>query len=260
MKKSEKNYSYIQETFFNFLSEFQFEEKELDYSVIPHHIKTLQSIAEVSNSGVHVFDLNKKQSVFYSSNFGKLLGYKPSDYEKLNHHFFESKMHPDESIELAFNGVSTLKLFNSFSSEEKMEHKVINEYRMLNAEGKYVRLIEQYQVLELDKAGQLWLLMSMVDVSPNQDSESGLKYQLLNFKTGALIPLEIVGKGKSDLTLREVEILQLVKQGYLSKEISNKLSISVHTVNTHRQKVLEKLGANNSIEAITYASRFGLLK
>jgi DNA-binding CsgD family transcriptional regulator len=45
----------------------------------------------------------------------------------------------------------------------------------------------------------------------------------------------------------------------LSKEISNVLSISLHTVNTHRQRFLEKLGANNSMEAVMFASRFGLL-
>jgi len=51
-----------------------------------------------------------------------------------------------------------------------------------------------------------------------------------------------------------------VRNGLLSKEISNKLSISVHTVNTHRQRFLEKLGANNSMEAVVFASKFGLLE
>ncbi|WP_428838896.1 LuxR C-terminal-related transcriptional regulator [Gelidibacter algens] len=41
--------------------------------------------------------------------------------------------------------------------------------------------------------------------------------------------------------------------------MSDKLSISLHTVNTHRQRFLEKLGANNSIEAVIFASKFGLL-
>ncbi|MBK6998073.1 MAG: helix-turn-helix transcriptional regulator [Lewinellaceae bacterium] len=54
--------------------------------------------------------------------------------------------------------------------------------------------------------------------------------------------------------------MKLVKDGLLSKEISNRLSISLHTVNTHRQRFLEKLGANNSLEAIIFASKFGLLE
>jgi len=51
----------------------------------------------------------------------------------------------------------------------------------------------------------------------------------------------------------------LVKDGFLSKEISDKLSISTHTVNTHRQRILEKLGVNNSMEAINYAAQLGLI-
>ena len=61
------------------------------------------------------------------------------------------------------------------------------------------------------------------------------------------------------LSDREREILALIQRGHLSKEISAMLCISVHTVNTHRQRFLEKLGANNSLEAIMFASKFGLL-
>ncbi|WP_235782360.1 response regulator transcription factor [Phocaeicola paurosaccharolyticus] len=45
----------------------------------------------------------------------------------------------------------------------------------------------------------------------------------------------------------------------LSKEISEQLFISVHTVNTHRQRILEKLDVNNSMEAVKYASALGLI-
>ena len=54
-------------------------------------------------------------------------------------------------------------------------------------------------------------------------------------------------------------VLQLIKEGLLSKEISEQLSISVHTVNTHRQRILEKLDVNNSMEAVKYASALGLI-
>lgn len=252
--------SSIYELFFKFLSQYQFDEKNLDYSLIPKHIKSLQPLVDFSNSGVNIFDIYKREVVFFSSNFGKLLGYAPSDYEELKHVFFESKMHPEEKHQLALHGISFLKVFNAFSRDEKLNHKVIKEYRMLNSENKYVRVVEQYQVLELDKTGQLWLLLSIVDISPNQEENSTIKSQLLNFRTGNIIPLEITQKAELDLTKRELEVLKLVKQGFLSKEISNKLSISVHTVNTHRQRFLEKLGANNSFEAVSFASKYGLLE
>ena len=249
----------IQEIFFKFLAQYTFREEDLDYSLVSKHIATLKIFSEIGNSGVSVFDVNKREILFFSANYGKLLGYVPSDYAETSFHFFDGKIHPNDKLRLSLNGVSALKMFNAFSAEEKLSHKFLIEYRMLNARNKYVRLIEQYQILELDKKGQIWLMLGIVDVSPDQEENDQVKSQILNIKTGSFIPYEIEQKVDLELTKRELEILKLVKEGYLSKEISNKLSISVHTVNTHRQKFLEKLGANNSMEALVFASKLGLL-
>ncbi len=254
-----KEKSSVEEIFFKFLLQYKFDQKDLDYSILDRHTVALQTLSSIGNSGINVFDVCKRQVVFYSSNFGAQLGYTPSEYEKAGQQFFEERIHPEDKLKLSHVGVSTFKLYNSLSSDEKLNYKQVNEYRMLNAENKYVRLIEQYQILELDKIGQIWLLLSFVDLSPNQEEYNGVKSQLLNFRTGKIIPIEVSQKAQYELTKRETEILRLVKDGLLSKEISNRLSISLHTVNTHRQRFLEKLGANNSFEAIMFASKFGLL-
>jgi len=249
----------IEEIFFKFLMSYKFEEANLDYDKLERHKTALQTLADIGNSGVSLFDLNKRQIVFYSSNFGQQLGYSKSDYEKLGQAFFVDKIHPEDALKLSLNSVSIYKIFDNFSSDDKLNHKLISEYRMLNAQNKYVRLIEQHQFIELDKTGQIWLLLGIVDISPNQEEFNGIKCQFLNFRTGNSIPFEASSKPSYELTNRELEILKLVKNGLLSKEISNRLSISLHTVNTHRQRFLEKLGANNSFEAVMFASKFGLL-
>jgi len=53
--------------------------------------------------------------------------------------------------------------------------------------------------------------------------------------------------------------LQLIAKGLISKQIADKLFISVNTVNTHRQRILEKLNADNSFKAIKYASKLGII-
>lgn len=251
--------SIIQEVFFKYLSKYNYDENSLDYSIVDQHIKTLQYLSEIGNSGTGIFDLSKKKVIFYSSNFGKLLGYNTEDYGSIGQEFFEKKIHPEDAYSCSVNGVSILKILSNFSSSKKLCHKMISEYRMLNKDDKYINLIEQYQVLELDRHGNIWLMMNTVDISPNQEEFEGSKSKLLNFKTGQIISLEENPKIQFDLTKREVEILSLVRDGFLSKEISDKLSISIHTVNTHRQRFLEKLGANNSMEAVTFASKYGLL-
>jgi DNA-binding CsgD family transcriptional regulator len=249
----------FQEIFFKYLTQFNFDEEDLDYSKVSKHKWALQSLSHIGNSGTGIFDFCKQQFIFFSSNFGKLLGYEPNDYQEFGQHFFANKIHPDDTLKLSINGVSVLKLFGNFSNDEKLNYKSIYEYRILNAQNKYVRLVEQYQVLELDPKGQIWLMMNIVDISPNQEDTEISRCQLLNFRTGEIIDMEETNTVQYELTKRELEILKLVKAGYLSKEISDKLSISVHTVNTHRQRFLEKLNANNSMEAVIFASKYGFL-
>jgi len=145
----------IEASIFRFLSQYSYDEKDLDYSLLDQYIQSLQMMSVVSNSGVSVFYMNKMEVAFYSANFGSLLGYSPADYANDNYRFFEDKMHPDEKQRLALTGISLLKLFDAFSPQEKMNHKVISAYRMRNAENKYIQLVEQYQVLALDKTGTM---------------------------------------------------------------------------------------------------------
>ncbi len=53
-----------------------------------------------------------------------------------------------------------------------------------------------------------------------------------------------------DLSAREREIVGLIVKGYSSKEISEKLFISVNTVNTHRRNLLEKNNFKNTKELL----------
>jgi DNA-binding CsgD family transcriptional regulator len=251
----------IYETYFQLLSRQTFVAEELDYSVLERHKLGLQKLAETSNSAISVFDLYKNTHVFLSSNFGSALGYSMQDFEAEGEHFLDAKVHPDDFLILIQNAVTALKLVLNFSVDEKLNNKVISEYRILNAAGNYVRVIEQQQVLELDTYGNFWLGLSILDVSPNQKNmHEGIKSEMLNFRTGKIVSFtESKDDITSALTKREIEILKLVKSGFLSKEISNKLTISLHTVNTHRQRVLEKLGVDNSMEAVMLASKLGLI-
>jgi DNA-binding NarL/FixJ family response regulator len=80
--------------------------------------------------------------------------------------------------------------------------------------------------------------------------------------------LEKIVKSKSNgstscnignLTLRECEVLKLIAAGKTSREIAEELFISKNTVDTHRNKMLQKLNLSNSASLVTYACKSGLL-
>ncbi|MCY0978053.1 response regulator transcription factor [Chryseobacterium wangxinyae] len=58
---------------------------------------------------------------------------------------------------------------------------------------------------------------------------------------------------KEPLTRREMEILKLICDGYSSKDIGEKLFISINTVETHRKRILMKLNVKNSVGVVKYA-------
>ena len=61
------------------------------------------------------------------------------------------------------------------------------------------------------------------------------------------------------LTERELEVLQLLSEGYSNKQVSEKLFISVQTVKTHVAHIFEKLGSRDRAHAVATAMRRGLL-
>ncbi len=62
------------------------------------------------------------------------------------------------------------------------------------------------------------------------------------------------------LTHREAEIVALIGEGLGSKDIAEKLFISIKTVETHRSHIMEKLGLRSTAEIVKYAIASGLVK
>ncbi len=62
------------------------------------------------------------------------------------------------------------------------------------------------------------------------------------------------------LTTREREVFQLLAEGHANKEVAERLSIGVRTVETHRANIMDKLNVHTSAEMIHFAYQRGVLK
>ncbi len=65
---------------------------------------------------------------------------------------------------------------------------------------------------------------------------------------------------KKMLTRREKEIVSLVVDGLTNKEIAHKLFISIRTVDSHKNNIMQKLNLKSSVELVKYAIKNNLAK
>lgn len=56
-----------------------------------------------------------------------------------------------------------------------------------------------------------------------------------------------------NISEREQEIIKLIAEGYINKEIAEQLFLSTHTINTHRKNIMQKLGINNTAGIVLFA-------
>lgn len=74
-----------------------------------------------------------------------------------------------------------------------------------------------------------------------------------------------IDEGKKEVSLdmftdREIEVLKLLTAGFTSQQISDQLSISRRTVDTHRRNLFQKARVKNSVGLVNYAFKHGLVK
>jgi two-component system, NarL family, response regulator NreC len=67
------------------------------------------------------------------------------------------------------------------------------------------------------------------------------------------------GGAPRPLSPREAEVLRLLAQGHTYKEIADHLGVSVKTIETHRQRLSDKLGIKSRAELFRFAVEVGLL-
>ena len=72
-------------------------------------------------------------------------------------------------------------------------------------------------------------------------------------------PLEVEDEFSEEITSRETEVLRMLAEGLVNKDIAVRLGISEHTVKFHISSILDKLGASTRTEAVTLGIRRGLI-
>jgi len=236
----------------------QMNNSDVDYCLWNKKRESIREFSEMSHSCIFTVDVFKERYDFASDNFSHIFGYNPAWIKTIRKQgdLLEDRIHPDDRTQMADFQIEHGLFIYSLPPDERNDYQQVFQIRMLNAKRQYVNVISRHQVIQKDNNCKAWIIMGAMEISPDQSLSEKVKRIVLNRYTGEITSPILENK---QLTIREKEILLLVGQGLLSKEIANKLNISIYTVNNHRKNILIKLGVDNSIEALNYAKKTGLL-
>ncbi len=215
-------------------------------------------VTQNAKTGIHlpqksytfIFDTLNNKLQFINTDFTTVTGYSA---QEMTTELYLQNMHP-EDLEGFFEKELRVQDFtNDLRDHKVFRYKFEYCYRMRKADGTYFTLLQEYQALEVNKEGY-WSKSIVRHTMLNNDNDSydETHFKIYDKEQGVYLDLD----NKFNLTKREHEIIQLIKDGLTSKEISNTLNLSTNTIQTHRKNILNKTQTHSFIELITKLNVF----
>ncbi|MDN3690134.1 LuxR C-terminal-related transcriptional regulator [Cyclobacterium jeungdonense] len=221
-------------------------EIESDVSAIlsPEEIRALSSYCEgEKNLMISVFDKRNKEFLYHNDSFKTILGYSKQEMTRGGWDFWFQKIKPDElsGIRPVFESIiQNPDFFNGRNAVPSFSYHIQDTCREW--------FLIQHQVSLLIKSCNELLISYLYDVSYKERIEnifSRFRFSVQN-RTWAI-------------SNREMEVLQLIGEGYSSRQIADRLYISIHTAISHRKHLIEKFAVKNTAQLIKEASKSYLI-
>lgn len=222
----------------------------------------------MASSSIVTFVINHANSCyeFFSDNSERIIGHPAEDFIRGGVAFGMSITDEEYTDHVA--NFLIPKVFEY--AEKYAQVNEINQiqfsynYKVKRKDGSKIWTLHLMTVIEADEQGNpLLTLVQLMDITHiKKDDKVDICISKRNEK-GIYVPVYLESypnemKTDNILSQRELEILTLISNGDSSKSIADKLNISVHTVNNHRKRMLEKTGCKNSSELINYGRCKGM--
>jgi DNA-binding CsgD family transcriptional regulator len=231
-------------------------------TVLP--LESAQNIAQLYatlENGISVLsDMKTRKSYLYYGHMAEVLGLKRKQAE-INSIWEDELLNlvrTDDRLKKYKLELRFFQHLNSINLADRLDYQVITKLRIRTSEGKDMLLKHRLLYISSSADGNIWLALCLYNIIYEYSGFDAPEGLIINTRTGDVID-DSHDNLSGMLSGREKEILLLIKQGNRTKEIANKLLISIHTINRHRQNIFKKLRVNNAMEACRIAEATGLL-
>ena len=171
------------------------------------------------------------------------------------------KSHPDDRPYFLNFEHKAAQFLAMLPIKKLMKYKVRYDYRVQKKSGEYIRVLQQSTAIEHDENGGIIRTLSIhTDITHlKPEGKPVLSFIGLDGEPSYInVDVEKVFTVSNEfLSKREKEVLTLLIEGKLSKEIGDILHISKQTVDMHRKNMLHKNKLSNTAELISSAIRKG---
>jgi len=224
-------------------------------------------VASVFSNGpfyFYIVDFFDMQIKYMSSSVKDIHGLNP---EKTSFQDILNQIHPDDMSFIAKAEATACDLlYNTLKKEKSEKYKISYCFRFKTSDGSYQLFNHQAIVLTTDNDGRVAKSLNIHTNISHLTSENNFKISFiglfgepsyLNISLEDHVPLPEVTKPL--FTKREIEIIRLMSEGFITTEIAEKLFIADNTVKNHRKNILRKAGCKNLGQLITKCITDGLI-
>lgn len=216
-----------------------------------------QSYSICENSIAVLSNLRTGKSHIFFGKSCQILGLgKPNTIQTVDSVWEEEiyhRIHPDDWKKRCLQELTFFRLISSSHSKETFSWYLENTIRMHGKYGEYHYW--KHRIFYFSGNGQQGISYSLCLYNLTSE-DSGTAY-LINSMTGEKKIL--LTNEHQLLSKREKLVLRMIQKGKSSKMIADRLEISKHTVDRHRQNIIAKLRVNNTTEACHKAEELGMI-
>lgn len=231
--------------------------------VLKEAVNMMKAYVKIEHSVAVLSDLAAKKSYIFRGDFGNFFEMDSSELVTIDSIWEDDiyqRIHPEDLFQRHLLELEFFNFLMTLAPEDRLNYATKCKIRTLSSKKEFQYILHRSFYLKNSSEERLWLAVCLYNYSFEKMAPiNGIDGKIINTKTGETFAVDTYTNCIHLLTSREKEILVLISEGRISKEIATKLNISINTVNRHRQNILEKLKVNNAIEAVWTANALQLL-
>lgn len=227
----------------------------VDYKESAHYLEKLKHFHGTGMHLYYVADLRRLKIVEVGGSFYKMTGVPPEKITGRNFVFGLRFFSFDELVDILRSMIDYHQYLYDRSVHQRLAIKGSAILKVKNGKGGYFQGMLQAAPLALDSKGYVAVMFSSItDISHLNLKEDVVKADIIDESDPEEIKIiNIVNKKTNtilELSKAELKVLKYLRNGNSTKEISDLLSLSEHTVNTHRRNMIQKTNVKNTAELI----------